>query len=35
MGGLTGKPGQRAKTSAEAAGKWGEGKAVPRGEAAH
>ena len=25
MGGLTGKPGTRTKTSGEAAGKWGEG----------
>ena len=34
MGGLTGKPGTRAKTSGEAAGKRAEGNEVPRGEAA-
>ena len=34
MGGLTGKPGTRAKTSGEAAGKRAEGNMVPRGFAA-
>ena len=29
MGGLTGKPGTRAKTSDEAAGKWAEGNEKP------
>ena len=29
MGGLNGKPGTRAKTNGEAAGKWGEGNEKP------
>ena len=29
MGGLTGKPGTRAKTSGEAVGKWGEDNEKP------
>ena len=33
-GWLIGKPGTKAKTSGEAAGKWGEGNEVPRGKAA-